>query len=385
MKIAFIGQKGIPSISGGVEKHVEDLSVKLVASGHEVIVYTRSNYTPRDKKVYLGVRLISLPTVRTKHLDAIAHTFFAVLHLATRKVDVIHFHSIGPSLMIWLARLLKPRTPVIATFHTQCYFHKKWGKAARIMLRFGEESLCRFSNQVITISRILKKYADEKHNIKSVYIPNGTSTPRIINAKEITRRWGLEKNKYVVYIGRLVRHKGIHHAIKAYKKLETDKKLVVVGDGFFTDDYVKELRELAENNDNIIFTGAQSGKIKDELFSNAYFFLQPSESEGLSIALLEAMAYGQAVLVSDIPENLEAIGNIGITFKNKDAKDLKNKMEYLFENKAVVEEQRKQGGRHVEKYYNWDNITKAVEEVYFQEIKNKKRKILFKNLTAVSR
>ncbi|KKR20258.1 MAG: hypothetical protein UT48_C0019G0002 [Parcubacteria group bacterium GW2011_GWE2_39_37] len=379
MKIYFIGQKGIPSRSGGVEKHVEDLATHLADAQHEVFVYTRPNYTPPELKEFKGVNLISLPSIGTKHLDAISHTFRACLDVVKRDVDVIHFHSIGPSSLIWLIKILRPEVPIISTFHTRCYIHQKWGLFARLYLKFGEFMACTFADVTTTVSRSLTDYANEKYETQTVYIPNGVNLPEKLPAKEI-KKWGLEKGNYIVTVSRLVRHKGIHYLIDAYKQLKTDKKLVIVGDGSFTEDYVQELKQMVGNNKNIIFTGSQSGRMLNELFSNAYLFVQPSESEGLSIALLEAMSYENAVLISDIPENLEAAENVGFSFKDRDVVDLRRKLSYLLKNPELVETNGRMGKNRVNTYYNWKNISKDMVAVYNQAIIEKKSAISSKNL-----
>lgn len=171
-------------------------------------------------------------------------------------------------------------------------------------------------------------------------------------------------------VSRLVGHKGLHYLIKAYKKLRTEKKLVIVGAGAYTDDYADKLKSLASDNPNIIFTGNQTGIILRELYRNAYLFVQPSESEGLSIALLEAMAYGNAVLISNIPENIEAAGKLGITFRSKDAQDLLTKLEYLLERPQLVRHLGWLGRERAIKCYSWDNIAKETIKVYQEVIKN---------------
>lgn len=366
MKIVFIGQKGIPAKFGGVEKHVSDLATKLAGLGHEVIVYTRSNYTDPDLLEYKGVRLINLPNIATKNLDAISHTFLACLDLIFRrkKVDIVHFHSIGPSSLIWLIRLFKPKTPIVSTFHTQCYFHKKWGVLARTYLKLGEYVCCKFSQKVIVVSKTLKKYVDKKYGIESLNIPNGVYLPSLIKPSIIKEKWGLSSESYILFVARLIRHKGAHYIIDAYKKLKTDKKLVVVGGGFFTDKYVSEVQEMAKDNENIIVTGEQSGKALAELFSNAYCFVQPSESEGLSIALLEAMSYRRMVLSSDIPENKEIVLDNGMTFENKNINSLAEKLQYLLSHPDLVKEKGDKGHSHVAKYYNWNIIVDDILNVY---------------------
>ncbi len=368
MKIIFIGQKGLPSLSGGVEKHVEDLAVRLAMRGHEVLAYTRPHYTNKDLTDYKGVKLVSLPSLKTKNLDAITHTFLACLDLIRRPADIIHFHSIGPSSLIWLARLIKPSAKIIATFHCQDYYHKKWSLVARLYLKFGEWMACHAADTTITVSQSLQDYAQKTYSVLADYIPNGVGQADIKPAQEIANQWGLTKDSYIISVSRLVRHKGLHYLIKAFRNVATDKKLVIVGEGAFTDDYVKELKTLAKDDERIIFTGAQHGDVLKELLSNAYLFVQPSESEGLSIALLEAMSYGKACLVSDIRENKEAINNTGITFRSKDVVDLAVKLNELLLDQVKVKVLGNLAQQRAHSEYNWENIVSATEEVYATQL-----------------
>jgi glycosyltransferase involved in cell wall biosynthesis len=373
MRIAIIGQKGIPAKSGGVEKHVEDLAVHLVALGHEVLVYARPNYTDKKLKEYKGVKIISLPSISTKNLDAITHTFRACLDVAKREVDVIHFHSIGPSSLIWLVKLLKPKTPVIATVHCPDYRHQKWGIFAKAYLKFGELVACTLADKTIAVSKILRDYAVKNYNSKAEYIPNGVS---IVNKKigeNTLKYFNLKKDGYILAVSRLVKHKGLQYLIEAFKNIKTDKKLVIVGASAHTDKFVRELKDLARGDKRIIFTGERTGAILDELFANCYLFVQPSESEGLSIALLEAMAHGKTALVSDIAENKEAIGYAGFTFKDKNAADLLGKLNCLLRNSEIVKETGERALSRVNKEYNWNEIVDKVINVYSEVVLQKKR------------
>lgn len=367
MKVFFIGQKGIPVISGGVEHYVDNLTTRLAKQGHDVFVYTRPNYGNGKKKIYKGVNLISLPSIPTKNLDTITHTLLATIHILFRKVDVVHFHSIGPSSLLWLVKLFKPNTAVLATFQSQCYRHKKWSIFARMFLKLGESILCHFADEVIVPSKILSYYTEHRYQREPTYIPNGVSLPTKQPA-QIIRKWNLKKDNYILHVGRLVRHKAVHDLIEAYKKINSNKKLVIVGDGFYTAQYVRELKEMASDNKNIIFTGEQSNRTLNELYSNAYCFVQPSESEGLSIALLEAMSYGLPVLVSDIAENKEAINSTGYTFKNKDALDLAKKLNYFISHSQTIKNKGRKAKERVKKYYNWDKLVNEIAEVYKQVI-----------------
>ena len=195
--------------------------------------------------------------------------------------------------------------------------------------------------------------------------PNGVPVFEKIPAKIITQKWGLIGNDYILAVSRLIRHKGLHYLIRAYSVLKNiDKKLVIVGDAYFTDNYAQYLRNLASDNQNIIFTGNQTGETLAELYSNAYLFVQPSEAEGLSIALLEAMSYGQGVLVSDIAPNKEAIADLGITFASRSITDLTQKLQYLLNHPEVVAEMGEKLKFRAESEYNWDNIIKKTIEVY---------------------
>ena len=370
MKIALIGQKGIPvTHGGGVEKHVENLAVRLAELGHEVLVYTRRNYTDKRLKEYKGVRLISLPSIPTKSLDAISHTLFACLDVIFRKVDVVHFHSIGPSSLLWLVKLFKRKTPVLATFHSQCYYNEKWGWFAKSYLKLGEYMACRKADRVITVSKSLSEYVSHKYpGAKVAYIPNGVNMPQILEPQEITTNWNLTKDNYILSVGRLVRNKGLEYLIKAYQNLSTDKKLVIVGEGLLE----AELKELANNNPNIVFTGNQIGQTLEELFSNACLFVQPSESEGLSLALLEAMSYKNAVLVSDIPANLEAVGENGLTFKSQNTDELKNKLQELLNDQNRLDNNKEEMYKKVVQDYNWHDLTDKLVQLYEEVIKLKR-------------
>lgn len=377
MRIAFIGQKGIPATLGGVERHVEELATRMAALGHEVFVYVRDNYTDKNLKSYKGVKLIHLPSISTKHLDAISHTLFATLHALFQKYDVIHYQAIGPTSLSWIIKLLKRKTALVATFHCQDYFHQKWGWFARISLRFGEHVTCKIPDKTITVSKELAAFAMKKYGTQTAVVPNGANVNFSPRADKLSQ-WGLREKRYILSVGRLIKHKGVHYLIEAFKRLEdTGKlpnnfKLVIVGDGFHTDDYVKYLKTISEGRSNIILTGGQTGEDLAQLFSHAYLFVQPSEYEGLSLALLEAMGYGLAPLVSDIKENTEAIDDAGYSFKVKDTGDLKEKMAYLLNRPGEVEKKGKSAQERVKREYGWNSIVQKTVEVYRDVLNSKK-------------
>jgi glycosyltransferase involved in cell wall biosynthesis len=366
MRIFFIGQKGIPSTGGGIEKYVEELSVELASKGHEVFVYTRKYYTPAESKIFKGVNLISLPSIRTKHLDAISHCLLASLDVLKKDADVVYYQNIGPALVSFIPKIFS-RAKIVSILQSQDYFHKKWGMFARVSLKLGERMMSWMSDEIIVVTKFMQDHVKKKYGRQAHLIPNGAKIRQPRLPLEI-KKWGLEEENYIVSISRLIRHKGIHHLIEAFKNLDTDKKLVIVGEGSYTDDYVKELHRSAEGNDKIIFTGNQTGNTLKELYSNAYIFVQPSEAEGMSLALLEAMAYNRAVLVSDISENEEAVGTTGLTFKSGSMKDLQIKLEYLLNNPDNVKKMGDLANERIRTDFSWNTISLNIINVFEQSL-----------------
>ncbi len=363
MRLAFIGQKGLPATVGGVERYVEDLTSQLVCAGHDVFVYTRPHYTDKQLTNFKGINLISLPSINTKHLDAISHTIIASIHASFQKFDVIHFQSIGPALVCWLPKLLNHDVKIIATLQSRDYEHQKWGAFAKLSLKFGERLMCLFADELVVVTEGMSNYVKEKYGRETTYIPNGANLYDNVGS-DLLGQWDLTPNNYLISVSRLVRHKGLVYLIKAFKELATDKKLVIVGDSAFSDDYVNEIKDLAKGDDRIIFTGNQTGEMLAQLYGNAYLFVQPSESEGLSLALLEAMARRRAVLVSDITENLAAIGTAGFVFANKNTEDLKNKLTYLLNNESLIINKGEEARARIATNFNWSVIARDMANLY---------------------
>lgn len=369
MRIAMIGQKGIPTKFGGIERHVEALAVRLGAAGHDVTVYTRSWYAPANASFSEGVRTVETPTVKSKHLDAIVHTFTSTVHAIRDGAEVIHYHGVGPSLLSWIPRVFAPRTKVVATFHCIDRFHQKWGGFARLMLALGERASCLFPHRTIVVSRTLQHYAKSAFNRDTAYVPNGIVTPELHERDHLLGGMGLERGRYVMMCSRLVRHKGVHWLIDAFKALKErgetrGMKLAIVGDSAFTDDYVAELRASAEGHDDIVFTGYRQGDELDQLFNGAYAVVHPSESEGLPIAVLEAMSYGKTVLGSDIPEIVEVTGMHGRKFKNRDVADLTRELRRLIDDEEIVTSTGAKAREFVIRNYHWDDVAKETARLY---------------------
>lgn len=358
MKIAFIGQKGIPTLYGGVERHVEEIACGLAKKkGYEIYAYARPYYTPKRLKKYKGVNLINLPSLKTKHLDAISHTLLATLHTIFKlKPQVVHYHAIGPAWCLWLVKVLSPKTKIVFTYHCKDYFHKKWGLIARLSLKFGERIGCQVADEIIAVSDELREYVEEHYDRKVHYIPHGVEAFKNLPAKTIKRKWGLEKDNYILVVSRLIRHKGIHYLIEAYQKLETDKKLVITGPAFFTCDYEKEVREMAKDNKNIVFTGGQKGRTLKELYSNAYAFVNPSQHEGFPMVVMEAGSFGKPLLLSNLRCHKDMFETWPVFFKSRDVKDLSRQLEFVLTHPKEIRQRAKRIKTYCRQYYSWKEI-----------------------------
>lgn len=365
VRVAMIGLKGLPprKDSGGVERHVDELGARLVERGFEVAAYVRARFSVPGAASHRGMRLLRLPSVPTKHLDALTHTFLASLHALFGRYDVIHYHGVGPSTLAWIPRVFSPRSKVVVTFHSIDRFHQKWGRFARAYLRFGEWTACRFPHLTIAVSKTIREYCADEYGREAVYVPNGAKV-RPYPGNDLLAKWRLSPGSYLLTVARLVKQKGIHHLIDAYDGFEAEKTLVITGAEAFGTDYGAYVKELAEGNSNIVFTGFQEGRALAQLFANAYLYVHPSEAEGLAVSVLEAMGYGRCVLASDIPENLESVGGTGITFVNADARDLRIKLRQLLNHPEIVEERGEWGRRWVAEEYDWDGVAEATAEAY---------------------
>lgn len=361
----MIGQKSLKvgADAGGVEKHVDELSARLVKQGVAVTAYVRKRHSPTDRVTEGGVHVVGVRSVATKHLDAITYTFLATLAAMRSSAKVIHYHGVGPATLAWIPRLFAPSKKVVVTFHSIDRHHQKWGLFARWYLHFGEWAALYFPHRTVAVSLSIQKYCKQTYGMEPEYVPNGAPIPAYPGS-DLLAQFGLSKDGYVLTVARLVRQKGIHHLIAAYDGFEGEKKLVVVGASAFGSEYADYVRQLSEGNSSIIFTGFQTGPALAQLFANAYLYVHPSEAEGLAISILEAMANGRCVLVSDIPENMESIDHSGLSFATTDVDDLRVKIRELLNHPEVVAELGEKARRWIKLAYDWDDISMKIAGVY---------------------
>ncbi len=360
--IAMIGHKRMPSREGGVEIVVQELSVRMAAQGHKVTCYNRgghhvagAEFDGTGFREYKGVRLKRVWTIDKKGLAAVTSSFFASVCGAFGSYDVVHYHAEGPCAMLWLPKLFGKKC--VATIHGLDWDREKWkhGFASRY-IKFGEKAAVKYADEIIVLSKAVQDYFLETYGRRTHYIPNGVTRPERCPPKEITRRYGLMGEDYILFLGRLVPEKGLGYLIQAYRALDTGKKLVIAGGRSDSGGFVEELYTLARGDERILFTGFVQGELLHELYSNAYIYVLPSDLEGMPLSLLEAMSYGNCCLTSDIPECAEVLQHHGMTFRRGDAEDLKRKLGLLCSEEALVRSCKENAAEYICDRYHWDDV-----------------------------
>lgn len=366
----MFGHKRIPSREGGVEIVVEELCTRLVRDGHTVVCYNRAGhhvsgaeYDAKIKNQYKGIKLKTVPTIEKKGLAAVSSSFFAALCCALGRYDVVHIHAEGPAFFAWLPKLFGKK--VVVTIHGIDWQREKWKNGfGSKFIRQGERNAVKYADEIIVLSKGVQDYFQETYGRKTHFIPNGVNRPAIKNAEIITEKYGLTKDSYFLFLGRLVPEKGIRYLVEAFKQIKTDKKLVIAGGSSDTDEFACKLKEFSKSDSRIIFTGFVQGEILDELYSNAYVYTLPSDLEGMPLSLLEAMSYGNCCLVSDIPECTEVVENKAVIFKKSNVSELVRKLQENCDNSRKVRELKKVASNFILNKYNWDDVVKKTEIIY---------------------
>ena len=376
LRSCMFGHKRIPSREGGIEVVVEELSTRMVKLGHQVTCYNRGGHHVSGKEFdgerlheYKGVKLKTVPTINRKGLTAVSSSFFAALAAAFGRYDVVHIHAEGPAAMCWIPKLFGKR--VVVTIHGLDWQREKWKNGfGSKYIHLGEKMAVKFADEIIVLSKGVQEYFQKTYGRKTLFIPNGVNRPVLRKADLIKNKFGIDKDGYLLFLGRIVPEEGIRYLLQAYKKLHTDKKLVIAGGSSDTDDFLQEIQTLAAGDDRIIFTGFVAGQALEELYSNAYLYLLPSDLEGMPLSLLEAMSYGNCCVVSDIAECSEVVEDKAVTFQKSNVQDLKEKLQRLCDDPATVQKYKNEAADFICSKYNWDEITQKTLEVYEDRYEN---------------
>ena len=363
----MFGQKRL-SREGGIEIVVKELCTRMAKNGYTVTCYNRSGHhvsgAEYDKKTeYEGINQKCVPTIEKKGLAAVSSSFFAALYSAFGKYNVVHIHAEGPAFFSWLPKLLVKR--VIVTVHGLDWQREKWKSGfGSKFIKQGEKNAVKYADEIIVLSKGVHDYFRNQYGRETRFIPNGVNRPEIRKAELITDKFGLTKDSYILFLGRLVPEKGIRYLVEAFKNVKTEKKLVIAGGSSDTDSFMKELKELAKDDKRIIFTGFVQGQMLEELYSNAYIYTLPSDLEGMPLSLLEAMSYGNCCLVSDIQECTEVVEDKALIFKKSNVQDLQNKLQEACDRTEKVMELKQQAADYICKKYNWDDVVEETLKLY---------------------
>ena len=367
MAIAMFRQKRL-SREGGIEIVVKELCTRMAKNGYTVTCYNRSGHhvsgAEYDKKTeYEGINQKCVPTIEKKGLAAVSSSFFAALYSAFGKYNVVHIHAEGPAFFSWLPKLLGKR--VIVTVHGLDWQREKWKSGfGSKFIKQGEKNAVKYADEIIVLSKGVHDYFRNQYGRETRFIPNGVNRPEIRKAELITDKFGLTKDSYILFLGRLVPEKGIRYLVEAFKNVKTEKKLVIAGGSSDTDSFMKELKELAKDDKRIIFTGFVQGQMLEELYSNAYIYTLPSDLEGMPLSLLEAMSYGNCCLVSDIQECTEVVEDKALIFKKSNVQDLQNKLQEACDRTEKIMELKQQAADYICKKYNWDDVVEETLKLY---------------------
>ena len=367
----MLGHKRIPSREGGVELVVEELATRMVKKGFYVTCFNRKGHhvsgnsfdnNEVNNNEYKGIKLKTVFAIDFKGLAAITSSLFGSVKATFGKYDIIHYHAEGPCLFMWIPKLFGKKC--VVTIHGLDHQRAKWGRLARFCILLGEKVAVKYADEIIVLSNSARDYFKETYNRDTVVIPNGVNSVEVIPANIIKTKYNLEKDSYILYLGRIVPEKGISYLLDAFSKVQTQKKLVIAGGPSDSEDFFNSVRNIGASDKRIIFTGFVQGQELAELYSNAYLYVLPSDLEGMPLSLLEAMSYGNCCLTSDIAECTEVTADKAFYFKKSNVQDLQDKLQYLCNHNEVVMQYKNKASEFICNKYNWDSITEETLRLY---------------------
>lgn len=363
LKIAALGAKGIPH-PGGIELVMEEIGSRLVKRGHQFDIFVRQHYMEKHPRTeYRGMGLPLSPGLHNRYLDALSHSISAGPTILKNNYDVVYLNSVGLSVLAWLPRALGRK--VVVHTHGLDWKREKWGPVARKLIQFSAWTSVNLPHLTFCVCLEDKRYLEEVLQKPCIYVPNGIPAVSFLEPAEL-KKWGLKGKDYFLFMSRLVPEKGAHLLIQAWQQIpknhKRDLKLVIAGDSNHRDKYYFDLIEF-KGCEDIIFTGFAVGQLKAELLSNAFCFVQPSTIEGMSLSILEAMAYERMILASDIQENMDVLGGLGRLFKCGDSGDLSDKLNQIIcLDESIINEEGRLLKNYGTKMYDWERITDIIED-----------------------
>jgi glycosyltransferase involved in cell wall biosynthesis len=363
MKIAILGTRGIPASYSGFETAVEQLTARLTARGHELVVYCRPHVVDRKLKRYKGAELVHLRTVQNKYLDTFVHTFLSAIHVArVTKPDVALFFIAGNSPLCLITRWAS--IPAVINVDGLDSDRRKWPAFAKAYLRFAERTATRWADEAITDSHAVADIFERRYGERIGVVPYGVDDPGH-DGTETLERLGLKPGKYILFVGRLEPENNPHLLVEAFSRIGSaaaqDMKLAIVGGAPYADDYIRQVWRTADPR--VVFPGYVFGRGYWELQRHAYLFCAPTEVGGTHPVILEALAAGNCVLVNDHRPNAETVGDAGIYFSGREGvDDLTRQLERLLSEPQLVQEYRGLALARAREY-SWEAVTDQYEQL----------------------
>lgn len=366
LRIALMGSRGIPATYSGFETFYEQLAVRLAARGHAVTVYNRRHHFKTHAPEYKGVRIVTLPSIPSKHLDTLTHSFLSMLHALWSGNDVFYLVIVGNSPLVWLAHLLGKK--VILNVDGADFARDKWTGFAKRYLQWTERIAARSADVVIADSTVIERRYRELFGRDTLYIPYGANPqPRGERHydSDVLARFGLTSGDYILFVSRMTPENRAHVLVEAHRRSGSRRKLVLVGDAPYVDDYKREVQAACAASDNCIMTGYLFGDDYRQISSHCSYYVLPAGIDGTRPVLLDQMAFGNCVVVRDTPANMEVIGDAGLSFSDADDVDsLAAVIRRLDADQTEVETMRGRALARVAERYSWDRITDQYEALF---------------------
>jgi len=367
LRIALMGSRGIPASYSGFETFYEQLAVRLAERGHQVTVYNRSHHFQERLHEYRGVRIVTLPSIRSKHLDTLTHSLLSLLHAVFAGHDIFYLVIVGNSPLCLLAHLFRKK--VILNVDGADFARGKWHGFAKTYLQWTEKVAARHADVIIADSMVIHRRYRELFGRDTLFIPYGAnprSRHETYGEQKVLERFGLESGDYILFVSRMTPENCAHVLIEAHRRSGSRRKLVLVGDAPYVDDFKRQIQEMCDG-DQCIMTGYLFGEDYLQISSHCRYFVLPAGIDGTRPVLLDQMAFGNCVVVRDTPANMEVIGDAGLSFDQCDeVASLARVMAKLDEDDGLVEENRRKAFERVQAVYSWERITDQYEELFRQ-------------------